>query len=120
MSPPPGRRPVDLVLLAFAGAEVLALVIATVAWQPTWRALMADFGSSPATFTRVVLGPAFALGGAAAVATLAVVGALSHRRPRLALALLIVALTVGVLVGAAIVLGSYAPVFQMGNAIRAE
>ena len=57
MSPPPGRRPVDLVLLAFAGAEVLALVIATVAWQPTWRALMADFGSSPATFTRVVLGP---------------------------------------------------------------
>jgi len=113
------RRPIVLVLSALAGLEVVALLGLMVAWQPQVRGMLRDFGGTLPLFTRLVLTRAWALGAVLLVAALTGTALGTAARPRVPVAVLIAAVTLGLAAGAAIVVGSYMPIFQLAGAVRA-
>jgi hypothetical protein len=121
MRPPAARSPAVIVLAAIAGAEALALVAATLLWQPAFRGMFADFGTATLPLvTRLVLGPAWPLGAAAVVVGLTAAAVRARGATRRAVVLLIAALVVGAAAGAAMLVGTYLPIFEVSRAIRVD
>jgi hypothetical protein len=111
---PPRRGPLVWVLVAVAGTELCALAFLALVWQPAVLGMFADFGGRLPAVTRLVLERWF-MAAAAAVVAGGAGAALAVRRPALLLA---VACAAGAVVIALVIYGSYAPIWQLADAVR--